>query len=124
MMRSVWLRALLFASLWWVLAEGRSDGWLLGGIAVAAATWASVALWPPAAHGYASPHCWVLWPFFSSTPFAAAGKLRLWPCVGTKRRHPPTPTTQKRAEKVAPKSGAMSKSTWLSSLPDESSTRS
>lgn len=39
-------------------------------------------------------------------------------------RHPPTPMTQKRAEKVAPKSGAVSKSTWLSSLPDESSTRS
>jgi multicomponent Na+:H+ antiporter subunit E len=51
MMRSVWLRALLFASLWWVLAEGRIDGWLLGSVAVVAATWASVALWPPAAHG-------------------------------------------------------------------------
>jgi multicomponent Na+:H+ antiporter subunit E len=44
-------RGLLFAFLWWVLAEGRSDGWLLGGIAVAAATWASVALWPNSTHG-------------------------------------------------------------------------
>lgn len=43
-------RGLLFASLWWILAEGHLDGWLLGGIAVAAATWASIALWPPAAH--------------------------------------------------------------------------
>lgn len=45
------LRGLLFASLWWILAEGRLDGWLLGGVAVAAATWVSVALWPAAAHG-------------------------------------------------------------------------
>jgi multicomponent Na+:H+ antiporter subunit E len=44
-------RGLLFASLWWILAEGRLDGWLLGGIAVFAAIWTSVALWPPAAHG-------------------------------------------------------------------------
>ncbi len=45
------LRGLLFASLWWILAEGRVDGWLLGAVAVAAATWASIALWTPAAHG-------------------------------------------------------------------------
>ena len=44
-------RGLFFALLWWVLAEGRSDGWLLGGIAVATATWASVALMPNSAHG-------------------------------------------------------------------------
>ena len=49
-MRRLWLRILLFTLLWWVLAEGRSDGWWLGSIAVIAATWASVALWPPAAH--------------------------------------------------------------------------
>lgn len=45
------LRGLLFACLWWILAEGRRDGWLLGGVAVIAATWVSVALWPAAAHG-------------------------------------------------------------------------
>jgi len=39
-------RAALFALLWWLLAEGRNDGWLLGGIAVVAATWASLVLWP------------------------------------------------------------------------------
>jgi len=44
-------RGPLFACLWWILAEGRLDGWLLGGIAVIAATWASVALWPSPAHG-------------------------------------------------------------------------
>jgi multicomponent Na+:H+ antiporter subunit E len=44
-------RGLLFASLWWILAEGHLDGWLLGGIAVAGATWVSLALWPPATHG-------------------------------------------------------------------------
>lgn len=40
-------RMLLFAGLWWILTEGRVDSWLLGGIAVIAATWASLALWPP-----------------------------------------------------------------------------
>lgn len=51
MIRVLWLRILLFACLWWILAEGRLDGWLLGGVAVIAATWASVALWPSAAPG-------------------------------------------------------------------------
>lgn len=45
-------RFLLFAGLWWVVADGRSDGWLLGGVAVVTATWASIALWPVAAHGF------------------------------------------------------------------------
>ncbi|MBW6496085.1 MAG: Na+/H+ antiporter subunit E, partial [Burkholderiaceae bacterium] len=40
---------LLFALLWWVLAAGRLEGWLLGGIAVIAATWASLVLLPPRA---------------------------------------------------------------------------
>jgi multicomponent Na+:H+ antiporter subunit E len=47
MMRTVFLRALAFAALWWILAEGRSDGWLLGSVAVVAATWASITLQPP-----------------------------------------------------------------------------
>lgn len=48
MIGSIVRRALLFAGLWWVLAEGRHDGWLLGGVAVMAATWASLRLWPAA----------------------------------------------------------------------------
>lgn len=51
MIRALGLRALLFACLWWILTEGRSDGWLLGGIAVIAGTWTSVALWPLPTHG-------------------------------------------------------------------------
>jgi len=47
MMQSVFLRGLPFAVVWWILAEGRLDGWLLGGIAVAAASWASIKLMPP-----------------------------------------------------------------------------
>jgi len=47
MIQSIFLRGLLFVVLWWVLAEGRTDGWLLGGIAVAAANWASIKLLPP-----------------------------------------------------------------------------
>lgn len=44
--QSIFLRGLAFLLLWWILAEGRLDGWLLGGIAVAAATWASIKLLP------------------------------------------------------------------------------
>lgn len=47
MIRLLVPRALLFACLWWILAEGRSDAWLFGSIAVAAATWASLWLLPP-----------------------------------------------------------------------------
>lgn len=50
LIRILWLRVLLFACLWWILAEGRLDGWLFGGIAVIAATWTSVSLWPPPVH--------------------------------------------------------------------------
>lgn len=47
MIQSIFLRGLSFVVLWWILAEGRLDGWLLGGVAVAAATWASIRLLPP-----------------------------------------------------------------------------
>ncbi len=47
MIQSIFLRGLPFAVLWWILAEGRLDGWLLGGIAVAAASWVSIKLLPP-----------------------------------------------------------------------------
>ncbi len=40
-------RGLFFALFWWVLAEGRLEGWWLGAFAVAATTWASVKLAPP-----------------------------------------------------------------------------
>lgn len=39
--RSLFLRTLLFADLWWILAEGRLDSWLLGGVAVMTVTWMS-----------------------------------------------------------------------------------
>jgi multicomponent Na+:H+ antiporter subunit E len=45
--RTLFLRILLFAGLWWILAEGRLDGWLLGGVAVVAAGWTSMKLLPP-----------------------------------------------------------------------------
>lgn len=44
---SIAWRAGGFAALWWVLAEGRADGWALGVAAVALATWASWVLLPP-----------------------------------------------------------------------------
>jgi multicomponent Na+:H+ antiporter subunit E len=47
--RSALQRGLLFALLWWVLAEGRSDGWVLGAVAIVGAVWASLRLLPPAA---------------------------------------------------------------------------
>jgi multicomponent Na+:H+ antiporter subunit E len=48
MIRAFVFRGLSFVALWWILAEGRFDGWLLGGPAVVAATWASIKLSPPA----------------------------------------------------------------------------
>jgi multicomponent Na+:H+ antiporter subunit E len=47
MIRSLLLRTLLFIGLWWILAEGHLDGWVLGGVAVAAATLTSIKLLPP-----------------------------------------------------------------------------
>jgi multicomponent Na+:H+ antiporter subunit E len=47
MIRPILARGLAFVVLWWILAEGRLDGWLLGGVAVAAATWSSIKLQPP-----------------------------------------------------------------------------
>lgn len=46
--RAFAFRAAGFALLWWILAEGRMDGWLLGGIATLAATLASLRLAPSA----------------------------------------------------------------------------
>lgn len=40
-------RGLLFALLWWVLAEGRGDQWGVGLAGVALAVTASLFLWPP-----------------------------------------------------------------------------
>lgn len=40
-------RALVFALVWLTLSEGRADGLILGAVAVAAATWASLRLLPP-----------------------------------------------------------------------------
>lgn len=43
---AILLRAAGFATLWWLLAEGRTDGWALGAAATALATWASLVLLP------------------------------------------------------------------------------
>ncbi len=48
MIRLLVTRAPLFAVLWWILAEGRSDAWQFGCVAVAAASWSSLRFWPPA----------------------------------------------------------------------------
>jgi multicomponent Na+:H+ antiporter subunit E len=47
MLTALLFRSLLFALLWWILSEGRLDGWLLGAVAVIAATWSSLKLLPP-----------------------------------------------------------------------------
>lgn len=41
LIRALGVRILSFAGFWWMLSEGHPDGWLPGGVAVAAATWAS-----------------------------------------------------------------------------------
>lgn len=46
--KAILLRGPCFTALWWVLVEGRADGWGLGAIAVALATWTSWIMLPPA----------------------------------------------------------------------------
>ena len=50
MTKAIISRAILLALLWWILAEGRNDGWQLGAVAVLAGTWASIRLAPPGGH--------------------------------------------------------------------------
>ncbi len=47
MLRPILQRGLLFALLWWVLAEGSAGSWGLGAVAVALATAISLRLLPP-----------------------------------------------------------------------------
>lgn len=47
--RTLLLRALLFALLWWVLAEGHRESWGIGVVALIAAVGASLRWLPPAA---------------------------------------------------------------------------
>lgn len=47
MIAAILFRGLVFALLWWVLAEGRADAWGLGVAATLAATLASLWLLPP-----------------------------------------------------------------------------
>ena len=46
-LRSGWLRAVLFALLWWILTDGAVDSWLVGTPVVLFATLVSVMLLPP-----------------------------------------------------------------------------
>lgn len=55
MTRAILTRGLLFALLWWVLAEGRAGSWGLGAVAVVAATAASLRLLPPGAQRVSGP---------------------------------------------------------------------
>lgn len=50
MKKAILNRSILFALLWWVLAEGRTDGWPIGAVAVLAGTWVSLRLLPPGNH--------------------------------------------------------------------------
>lgn len=44
---SILLRSSLFAVLWWMLAEGNHEGWMLGAVAIGLATWTSLVWLPP-----------------------------------------------------------------------------
>lgn len=46
-LRAILPRATVFAALWWVIAEGSHDGWMLGTVATILAVWASLVLLPP-----------------------------------------------------------------------------
>lgn len=47
MIAAILFRGLVFALIWWALAEGRADSWGVGGISVTLALAASLALSPP-----------------------------------------------------------------------------
>lgn len=51
MTRAFLRRGAMIALLWWVLAEGRSDGWPFGVAAVMATAWVSLLLMPPVKQG-------------------------------------------------------------------------
>lgn len=53
MLRSIALRSMLMAALWWVLTGGSAAAWGLGVASVACAVAASLVLRPAAAHGFA-----------------------------------------------------------------------
>lgn len=55
MIRAILFRSLLFALLWWVVSEGRSDSWGLGAVALLAALWTSLQLLPPSSHRISVP---------------------------------------------------------------------
>lgn len=46
-MSAIWLRGLLFALIWWILTEGRVDGWFVGLVFIVLALLASLRLSPP-----------------------------------------------------------------------------
>ncbi len=46
-LRAILVRGTVFAALWWVVAEGSHDGWMLGTVATILAVWASFILLPP-----------------------------------------------------------------------------
>lgn len=50
MIGAILFRGAVFALAWWVLAEGRADGWGVGAVSVAAALAASLYLAPPGSH--------------------------------------------------------------------------
>lgn len=49
-LRAAGVRAASLALLWWILVEGRADGWAVGIVAVLVATGASLSLLPPGQH--------------------------------------------------------------------------
>ncbi|MDO9050551.1 MAG: Na+/H+ antiporter subunit E [Methylotenera sp.] len=62
--RSVLWRSVLFTALWWVLVEGRTDGWGMGGISVILSLAASLYLMPPTKVSFSSLGCAVFFSFF------------------------------------------------------------
>lgn len=49
MSQAILLRVAAVALLWWILSEGRHDGWGLGAVAILGAVWTSIRLMPPGA---------------------------------------------------------------------------
>jgi len=88
MVRTIVLRVLLAASLWYVMAEGRGDFWGLGVVAVAASVWVSLALFPPSSLRFSLSGFIALAGFFIWESVRSAFQVSLFAFRGRRSLHP------------------------------------
>lgn len=102
-MRVVFWRTLAFALVWWVLTEGRPDGWAVGAIFVAIALAVSLRWWPAGPYRFSLAGLLAyagfflsqsVWGGFQVAAMALRPRLRLDPALfEIHLRLPPGPAT-------------------------------